>query len=189
MSGFFHWVIDFLKEIVAFFKGVVVLLLLISAVISAIWWWTGDSSEETTVYNASCTNFTPILPSYYSIDMHNFEKTYEQYRKTRAECGLLAAGSNTYKINTARAEVYYVSLGRPERLVDCAVFDNNNWRCAYSDDSGHVTVAKGLKAIEKNYDGFSFSMHRYQWWYVHIYWLIFSKPPRGEWLIPEQEVA
>lgn len=188
MSGFFHWVVDFFKGIVDFCKGVVVFFLLISAAISAIWWWTGDSSDETTVYNASCTNFTPILPSYYSIDLQNFEKTYEQYRRNRAECGILPSGFKTYKLNASRAEVYYDILGNPERLMDCVILDNKNWRCAYPvSKQEYLTVKNGLEGMRKDYS--YFYVHRYQWWYVKLYWFFFSEPPQGEWLIPEQETA
>lgn len=154
-----------------------------------VWWWTGPSRDETTIYPANCTSFTPILPPLHSLDSSEFENSYAQYRKTRAECSLSVGEPTTYKLNLARGEVYYDGLGMPRRLVDCAILDNENWRCAYSDGSGNVTVRNGLRATERGYPGFSFSVHRYQWWYVTIYWLIFSEPPRGEWLIPEQEVA
>jgi len=190
MRGVFDWTTDFFRATVDFFKGVVVLFLLTSAAIFAVWWWTGDSSDETTIYKASCTNLTPIRPSYYSIDLQNFEKTYEQYRRNRAECGILAAFSQTYKLNTSRAEVYYDSAGNPERLVDCAILDNKNWRCAYPvSEQEYMTVKNGLQGITRDYRLFYFSVHRYQWWYVTFYWFFFSEPPRGEWLIPEQETA
>ncbi len=52
-----------------------------------------------------------------------------------------------------------------------------------------MTVKNGLEGIRENYRSFRFSVYRYQWWYVTIYWLLFSEPPRGEWLIPEQEIG
>jgi hypothetical protein len=161
-------------------------------VISAVWWWTGPSKDETTIYYASCTSFTPILPPSHSVDtqdLQKFEKSYERYRRNRAACGILAGGYTTYKLNAARAEVYY-DLGTPKRLIDCAILDNKNWRCAYpADKQDYMTVKNGLEGIRENYRSFRFSVYRYQWWYVTIYWLLFSEPPRGEWLIPEQEIG
>jgi hypothetical protein len=87
-----------------------------------------------------------------------------------------------------QSEVYYEFLGGvPDRLVKCAIMNSNNWRCEHPDGSGYVAVINGLYAMKESSQYKTFSLYRWQYWYVTFYWFVMGKGPQGAWLIPEQE--
>ncbi len=165
-------------------------MLLFAAV--AGWWASGPASDEVTVYKATCENDINIRPMTHSIDGgKNFSEEYKKYRQDRMSCILLHIGNNTYKVNSYRSEVYYqyrLLGGGPKRLVNCAIMDSNNWRCEYPNGKEHIAVINGLYAWDKDSSHLnSFSLYRWQYWYVTWYRFIMGKGPQGAWLIPEQE--
>lgn len=153
------------------------------------WWWSAPSSDETTAYTAACANGLKMRPSLHAINTKTFDRDYTKYREDRANCVILPMSVTVYTVNVARGEVYYSSGGGARRLVDCAIVSSNDWRCAYPDGSGYVTVVGGLKAQGRSDDGYWFSIRRWQYSYATIYWFLLSVGPRGAWLIPEQEAA
>lgn len=164
-------------------------IVLLFSLCGLIWWWTGFSNNQITVYSANCTSLKPIVLPTHALDKNRDANNFDRYKRAHTQCGLSALGATTYTINSARAEVYYDSLGIPERLVNCAILDAKNWRCAYQDGSGHVTVLDGLEALKRGHESFRFSIYRYQWWYVRLHWFFLGKPPVGFWLIPEQTLV
>jgi len=53
-----------------------------------------------------------------------------------------------YKINRAKNEVVYMmpSIGTtPRTLINCTIFDVENWSCSYSDGSGKVEFKDGIE--------------------------------------------
>jgi len=160
-------------------------------VISIGWWATGSPSDEVTVYRASCTNGIKIKPYGYGqkIDFPS-DAEFKTLRDDKKRCRLLASGSTTYKLNKIKGEAYYLSLDTAMRLENCAIFDNENWSCEYSDGSKKVII-DGLNGW--NPDGSSnrysntFSLNRRQWWYVTLYWMVMSEGPQARWLIPDQK--
>lgn len=152
------------------------------------WWWSGPSSDETTVYTATCANGLKIRPSLHVINTETFDRDYAKYREDRANCVIVPMSVTVYTVNVNRGEVYY-SLGGARRLVNCAIVSSNDWRCAYPDGSGYVTVVDGLQAQERSDDGYWFSIRRWQYWYATIYGFFGTRGLTGEWLIPEQKPA
>ena len=152
------------------------------------WWWTGPSSDELVVYPATCANDRPILPRSLVMRSQSLEKDIKKYQADRANCVILPLNPTVYKLNKARGEVYYTSLGEAKRFADCAIFSRTDWACSYPDGSGKVVIIDGLKAIHADDVGrpmgAHFSLRRWQWWGVTLYWWIGR--PRGAWLIPEQ---
>ncbi len=152
------------------------------------WWWTGPSSDELVVYPAMCTGDRPILPPSLAMRLESFEQDFKKYQADRANCEILPLNRTVYKLNEARGEVYYTGLSGTERLVDCAILSRTDWACSYPDGSGKVVIIDGLRAIHADYvnrpGGVHFSLRRWQWWGVTLYWWIGR--PRGAWLIPEQ---
>ncbi len=153
------------------------------------WWWTGPSSDELVVYPATCTDGRPILPRSLAMQSESFEQDFKKYRADRANCEILPLNRTVHKLNKARGEVYYSGVvNKAERLVDCAIISRTEWTCSYPDGSGKVVIIDGLRAIHADYVnrpvGVHFSLRRWQWWGVTLYWWIGR--PRGAWLIPEQ---
>ena len=155
------------------------------------WWWTGLSSDELVVYSATCTpepDQIQILPLDLALWGKSFDEGFKQYQADRANCRILPFNPTVYKLNKARGEVYYLGLFKTERLVDCAIFSRTNWVCSYPDGSGKVVIIDGFQAIHADDvnlpGGVRFSLRRWQWWAVTLYWWIGQ--PRGAWLIPEQ---
>lgn len=152
------------------------------------WWWTGPSSDELVVYPAMCSGGGPVLPLSLATRSESFEQDFKKYQADRANCVILPLSPTVYKLNKARGEVYYTLLGKVERLVDCAIFSRTEWACSYPDGSGKVVIIDGLRAIHTDHvsrpGGVLFSLRRWQWWGVTLYWWIGR--PRGAWLIPEQ---
>ncbi len=152
------------------------------------WWWTGPSSDELVVYPAMCSGGGPVLPLSLATRSESFEQDFKKYQADRATCVILPLNPWVYKLNKARGEVYYTLLGKVERLVDCAIFSRTEWACSYPDGSGKVVIIDGLRAIHADNvsrpGGAHFSLRRWQWWGVTLYWWIGR--PRGAWLIPEQ---
>ncbi len=161
-----------------------------------VWWWTGPSSDELRTYPASCANGISILPPSLALQDESFgamvsgeSEGYKKYQADRANCVILHHSPKVYKINKARAEVYYSSkLDGAKRLVDCSIFSRTDWACSYPDGSGKLVIIDGLKAIHAddvdNAYPQRFSLRRWQWWTVVLLWWIGD--PRGAWLIPEQ---
>ena len=152
------------------------------------WWWTGPSSDELVVYPATCVDGPPILPPSLAMQSGSLEQDFKKYRADRANCVILSLNPTVYKLNKARGEVYYTGLFGASRLVDCAIFSRTDWTCSYPDGSSRVVIIDGLRAIhadEVSSPGVvHFSLRRWQWWGVTLYWWI--DRPRGAWLIPEQ---
>lgn len=160
-------------------------------VISIGWWATGSLSDEVTVYRASCTNGVKIMP--YGYGQKNGVPSDAEFKKfldAKKECRVLSSGSTTYKLNKVKGEVYYLSAGTTMRQRNCAIFNNRNWSCEYSDGSKDVII-DGLKGW--NPDGSSkrssdtFSLNGWQWWYVTLYWMVMSEGPQARWLVPDQK--
>ena len=161
-------------------------------VISIGWWATGSPSDETTVYRASCTNGIKVKPYGYGQKFGfpsdaDFKKIWD----AKKECRVLAYSSTTYKLNKVKGEVYYLSLDTPMRIENCAIIDNENWSCEYSDGSRRV-IMDGLVGwnsdVSSNSWTNTFSLHRWQWWYVTLYWLVMSEGPQARWLVPDQKM-
>jgi hypothetical protein len=155
------------------------------------WWWSGPSSDELVVYSARCLDGTPILPPTLVIRTETFEQDFQKYQKDRENCVIVPGSRTVYKLNNARAEVYYIGLlSEPRRLVDCAIFSRTDWACSYPDGSGRVVVIDGLEAIHaddvKPEPRTSFYQRRWQWWVARL-WSLVGRP-QGAWLIPEQRV-
>lgn len=162
-------------------------LIFFSLIFLIIWVFTGPSRDETFTYKAYCENGIKIVPIPYEVNINDVKKFYDN-KKLWSECRISTGIDKSYKINSARAEVYYESFGVPVKLVDCVIIDNKNWRCAFPDGSGYINVRNGLEGIPENDDyHLYFSLHRYQYWYVTIYSLIFGESPTGAWLIPLQQ--
>lgn len=170
-------------------RGTTIFISFVLGLIVIGWWWSGPSSDETIVYTAACANGIKIRPSLYAINTETFDRDYAKYREDRANCVILSMSAQVYKVNIKRGEVYYNSLGGARRLVDCAIVSSNDWRCAYADGSGYVTVVDGLAAQNRSHDGYWFSVRRWQYWYATLYGFFSSRGLKGEWLIPEQEAA
>ena len=153
------------------------------------WWWSGPSSDELVLYAARCADGISILPPTLAMRTETFERDFEKYQQDRANCVILPANRTVYKLNNARAEVYYIGLSGPRRLVDCAIFSRTDWACSYPDGSGRVVVMDGLGAIhadDVNRAGafLGFYLRRWQWWGATLWWWVGR--PQGAWLIPEQ---
>ena len=153
------------------------------------WWWSGPSSDELVVYSARCLDGTPILPPTLAMRTETFERDFEKYEQDRANCVIIPGNRTVYKLNNARAEVYYIGLSGPQRLVDCAIFSRTDWACSYPDGSGRVVTIDGLEAIhaddvKKLGPALSFYQRRWQWWVARL-WSLVGRP-QGAWLIPEQ---
>jgi hypothetical protein len=177
-SRFKQWVRD-----TAVFIGFVLGLFVIG------WWWSGPSSDETIVYTAACANGLKMRPSLHAINTETFDRDYTTHRKDRANCVILPMSVTVYTVNVTRGEVYYSSGGGGRRLVDCAIVSSNDWRCAYPDGSGYVTVVDGLKAQDRSDGGYMFSIRRWQYWYATMHGFFSTGGLTGEWLIPEQKAA
>ena len=166
--------------------GAILVLLLLAGL---GWWWTGPSSDELVVYPAKCTDGRPILPPSLAMRSESFEQDFKKYQADRANCEILPLNRTVYKLNKARGEVYYTGLSETRRLVDCAIFSRTEWTCSYPDGGGKVVIIDGLRAIHADHvnrpGGVHFSLRRWQWWGVTLYWWIGR--PRGAWLIPEQQ--
>lgn len=160
-------------------------------VVSIGWWATGPSSDEVTVYRASCTNGVKVAPYGYGkkIDFAS-DVDFKKFWDAKKECRILASGSTTYKLNKIKGEVYYLLADTTMRQKDCAIFNNRNWSCEYPDGSKTVII-DGLDGW--NPDGSSnrysntFSLNRWQWWYVTLYWMVMSEGPQARWLVPDQK--
>ncbi len=152
------------------------------------WWWTGPSSDELVVYPATCANEIQILPPSLAVRLQSFDQDVKKYQADRANCRILHHRRTVYKLNKARAEVYYLLFDAPQRLVDCSIFRRTDWACSYPDSSGKVVIIDGLRAIHADDVnsplGVLFSLRRWQWWTVVL--LRWIGEPRGAWLIPEQ---
>ncbi len=152
------------------------------------WWWTGPSSDELVVYSATCAGGGPVLPLSLAMRSKSYQQDFKKYQADRANCVILPLDPTVYKLNKARGEVYYTGLSGAERLVDCAIFSRTEWACSYPDGIGKVVIIDGLRAIHADDvsrpGGVQFSLRRWQWWGVTLYWWIGQ--PRGAWLIPEQ---
>ena len=119
--------------------------ILLLAFAGAGWWWTGPSSDELVVYPATCTNGVQILPP--SLALRGESDDFKKYQADRANCVILYHSPKVYKINKARAEVYYSSKSvGAKRLVDCSMFSRTDWACSYPDGSGKLVIIDGLKA-------------------------------------------
>jgi len=61
-----------------------------------------------------------------------------------------AGGKDTYRINRATNEIFTMwrSVDHIIALVDCKIFDEDNWVCRYDDNSGIVRMTNGLVSIE-----------------------------------------
>ena len=152
------------------------------------WLAIGPSSDEITIYYASCAGDKGIRPLlHYDKPGKQFSEIYEQYIQDRKKCVLLPLTDRTYKVNIYQSEVYYQSSFGPERLVKCAIMNSANWRCEWPDGSGYKAVIDGVEAIKKDSSSRPFSLRRWQYWYVTLYWFILGKGPTGDWLIPEQK--
>lgn len=154
-----------------------------------VWWWEGPSSDELVVYPATCSNQIKILPleAFLHLGMP-LDQASKKYDADRANCRILLLSRYTYKINRARGEVYFKSLVRTKRLVDCAIFSREDWTCSYRDGSGKVVIKDGLLVIQKHQlEVNRFYLRRWQWWFAKLYnWI---DRPQGTWLIPEQQWA
>lgn len=169
--------------------------LVVLSILGLGWWWSGPSSDEFVAYPAFCINGISILPRELSLRTETpetFERDYKKYREDRANCVIVPGNRTVYKLNSARAEAYYVTgdFDTPGRLVNCAIVSRTNWICSYPDRSGKIAVTNGLRAIHidelKQPAPHFFYQRRWQWWAAALYYWVGQ--PRGAWLIPEQHV-
>jgi hypothetical protein len=155
-------------------------------------WIQETFSNELVVYSASCSNGVKIRPLIFAVRTGaNFNSDYERYNADRRRCVFVPGGRTTYKLNEAKGEVYYDSLGGSvDRLVNCAINNVDNWSCEYPNGSGRVVVIDGLPAVSQkeastDFAGNIFYVRWWQWWAGTLYWWIGK--PQGKFLIPEQK--
>lgn len=166
-------------------------------IVGAAWFFGGLNSwlrDEVTIYHATCSSGGPVLPSTVALSdavlTEGFGDALAAYQRTIDSCEILPGARITYKLNRARGEVAYLSLGSVRRLTNCAFVDRKNWSCEYRDGSGSVTILDGLQAYTRDelltWPGQTplFSLRRWQWWLCTLIW--YGSRPSGSWLIPEQ---
>jgi hypothetical protein len=98
------------------------MLVVIGLVLAGLgWWWSGPASDELVLYPARCVGGTRILPFELTgtreLDLKNVRQDEENYRQNRANCVINPYGSEVFRINEARGEVYYKRLGRSAALL------------------------------------------------------------------------
>ena len=158
---------------------------------AAVWWWlSGPDSDELIVYRATCVNENKVLPwTMAGRKGESLAQSRKRYDADRANCVILPQSRTVYKLNKARAEVYYNSpFTGAARLIDCSIFSRTDWTCSWPDGIGKVVIIDGLRAkhraelkmITSNF----FSLRRWQWWAARLYQWVGQ--PQGSWLIPEQ---
>jgi hypothetical protein len=163
------------------------LLVMVGAVLllaKLLWWWSGPAPDELVEYSSFCLRGGQILPLGLATRTTTFEENFKRYEENRANCLIVPMRRTTYKLNMARAEVYYMTLGGPERLVDCKIFDRTDWVCSYPDGSGSIVMIDGLRAISADDNDIYFYQRRWQWWLATL-WSWVGRP-QGAWMIPEQ---
>lgn len=156
-------------------QGLLGVALLVGAI---LWWLSGPSNDEFVSYWAQCTNNVKILPL-----------NRERDRASRDKCEILPMHKTVYKLNPARGEIYYkLPFTGAQRLLNCAIIDNDNWTCSYPNSNEKVVVIDGLRTFTPTAIIPGFYMRRWQWWIATALTMI-GKKPRGSWLIPDQEEA
>lgn len=165
-----------------------------------------DGPEEITEYRANCEQSSlKILPfSHYFAMSQDFDAVWNLKKKSETDCLIVPEGSTRYVLNRERAEVVSeAGISMPTKLVNCAIFDRENWLCEYSDFatgiyknsrwSGKVGFKNGLPVhfLKESKDESSggpkqFYLRAWQHWAVTLI-NITGYRAQSRWLIPEQE--
>jgi hypothetical protein len=172
--------------------------------VGLVWLWGPFEifSDGIIGYPAYCTNGQKILPVVLAMEHYGQSDYFKRMQEAERTCEISTLNRTTYKINTARGEVYYKNIDvgdiPVDKLINCAILSRTDWTCEYPGGGPKVQFIDGLQAIRKEDAGAKpqfFYMRRWQWWTARLISFfgynsgLYDGHVRSPWLIPEQKIG